>query len=178
MTDLLLFRHGEVSAELSGSASWSFCGPRYDLRPLSLRGVQQVESVAPRLAAARPRCLVSSPYVRTLQSASILAHHLRIPVRVEPALHDWLPARDPAHWPTVEELRQKALEYDAYVRTGACPDTRTWETPDEVLARVRGALDRHRYEGAVVVVTHELVIQLLTGVLEVPLAAVIPLRWE
>jgi broad specificity phosphatase PhoE len=167
MLKVVMVRHGESEPAPAGG---DFAGARYDLLPLSAAGIRQITEQAEQLAASGARRVVCSPYARTLHSAAILAGRLRLPISVEIRLHDWLPVRDPMR---VDDAgrRRSTREYQAYVATGALAPTRAWESPEEVVARATAVLDRYRGEEAIIVVTHELVIQLLTGRAEVPLAS-------
>jgi broad specificity phosphatase PhoE len=107
-----------------------------------------------------------------LQTAALIAARLGCELRVEPALHDWLPVRDGAASVTGEIVRQKIEEYEAWSRSGVLPSDRTWETDEDMAARVREAVSRHVTPGPLVVVTHEAVIKSATGADVVDLASV------
>lgn len=72
-------------------------------RPLSKKGRKQSESVAKRLARLAPSDLLSSPYVRCIQTLEPLGARLRRPVTVEPRLREDEPLE-----PVLELLRDVA----------------------------------------------------------------------
>ena len=79
--DALLIRHAE--------SVWNehFGATRIDIGlpdpPLTARGVEQARRAAERLRYEPVRRLITSPYRRTLQTASILAAELRLPIAID-----------------------------------------------------------------------------------------------
>ena len=77
----LLIRHAE--------SVWNehFGATRIDIGlpdpPLTARGVEQARRAAERLRDEPVRRLITSPYRRTLQTASILAAELRLPITID-----------------------------------------------------------------------------------------------
>ena len=77
----LLIRHAE--------SVWNehFGATRIDIGlpdpPLTARGVEQARRAAERLRYEPVRRLITSPYRRTLQTASILAAELRLPISID-----------------------------------------------------------------------------------------------
>lgn len=80
---LHLVRH----AHAGDSTTWQ--GPD-EARPLTKRGRHQAERLGRFLVASgiRPDAIVSSPKVRALQTAELLAEALDLPVRMDPRLGD------------------------------------------------------------------------------------------
>ena len=76
---LYLVRHAKAGerAEFDGDDA---------LRPLSKAGKRQAAAIARKLARREVTVLVSSPYVRCVQTLEPLAHLLREPVRVDERL--------------------------------------------------------------------------------------------
>ncbi len=82
----LLIRHAEsVWNEHFGSSRIDVGLPD---PPLTARGVEQARRAADRLRAERITRLVTSPYRRTLQTASILAAELRVPITIDPIVRE------------------------------------------------------------------------------------------
>lgn len=169
---VFLVRHGEADYDRLSAFAPVYHGGRRDFAPLTDLGIRQAEGAAELLRDDRPEVVVASPYARTLQTAALIAARLGCELRVEPALHDWLPVRDGAASVTGEIVRQKIEEYEAWSRSGLLPSDRTWETDEDMAARVREAVSRHVTPGPLVVVTHEAVIKSATGADVVDLASV------
>jgi broad specificity phosphatase PhoE len=78
---VFLLRHAETADPLV------FHGAESDVG-LSARGRAQAEAVAPVVAAFRPGAIVSSAMRRALDTAGPIARACRLPVRIEPDLHE------------------------------------------------------------------------------------------
>jgi broad specificity phosphatase PhoE len=81
MTTLYLLRHGQSEANLLHE--FSNTGWKHPLTPL---GVQQAQALAVRLAGAGIERIFTSPLMRAVQTAEILAARLDVPLVREPAL--------------------------------------------------------------------------------------------
>jgi phosphohistidine phosphatase len=81
MTELYLLRHAHAGD------STAYAGPDAE-RPLSEKGERQANRLGKFLAGARflPDAIVSSPKVRALRTAELVALHLGLPVGVDPRL--------------------------------------------------------------------------------------------
>jgi broad specificity phosphatase PhoE len=169
---VFLVRHGEADYESLSAFAPVYQGSRRDFAPLTDLGIRQAQGAAEQLRGDRPGVVVASPYARTLQTAAQIAARLGCELRVEPALHDWLPVRDGAAPITGEIVRQKIEEYESWQCSGLLPPDRTWETDDEMADRVREAIARHVTPGPLIAVTHEAVIKSATGAAMVDLASV------
>lgn len=169
---VFLVRHGEADYERLSAFSPVYHGSRRDFAPLTDLGVRQAESAAEQLRRDRPGVVVASPYTRTLQTGALIAARLGCELRVEPALHDWLPVRDGTVPITGEIVRQKIAEYETWQRSGVLASDRTWESDAEMADRVHEAVARHVTSGPLIAVTHEAVIKSVTGAAAVGLASV------
>ncbi len=85
MTHLYLVRHAKAGER----RLWT--GDDID-RPLSKKGCKQAELLARRLAKSDPELLISSPYVRCVQTLEPLAKRLDLTVRIEQRLCEDEPA--------------------------------------------------------------------------------------
>ncbi|MDP9176316.1 MAG: histidine phosphatase family protein [Gemmatimonadota bacterium] len=177
MTRVVLIRHGEVDFDLLNDSNSIFQGARYDLVPLSKRGIEQIELLSEQLSGEDFSLVLTSPYTRNLQSCSLLSRALGLSFRVEPNLHDWLPERDPAIWPTRSEQLARSNEYVACIATGVFPVKPAWETADDIRVRVGAVLNRYCHLESLLVVTHKAVIELLSKVNDVPLASATRILW-
>lgn len=80
MTSTVYFvRHGHIiMSEGKNNSDWE----------LSVRGIEEITKLAKRLKKISPVAIVSSHYLRTLQSAHILGKVLNLKVHTEKSLHE------------------------------------------------------------------------------------------
>jgi len=164
-------RHGEIDRSALARFGLTFSGARFDFLPLSPGGVRQAEHVAEALAAFEPRLVLTSPYTRTLETAAILSRHLGCPLTVDLRLHDWLPVRDGTSAISLAVVEARIEEYERWAAGGPLQSDRTWETADEMRARLLSAVQAHLHLSPLVVVTHEAPIQSLIGPSDVALGS-------
>ena len=101
MTKFILVRHGEPTyAEVR---ELGFKGHGFALAPLTNEGIREVEKTAENEIFENSDILISSPYTRAMQTASIIGNKYNLRVNVEVLLHEWIP--DLTHnYNTVEEF--------------------------------------------------------------------------
>ena len=85
MTVFYLIRHGEPTYQPVNDRN--FIGHGLDLAPLTEIGIQQLKETSKDNRLKNCEVIVSSPYTRALQSASILSKELGIDIEVDVDLH-------------------------------------------------------------------------------------------
>ena len=159
MATFYLVRHGE--AEYSEMSEKGFYGFGRSFAPLSKKGIKQVEAIAidDRLKSAE--LIVSSPYTRALQTASIISRETGLNLCVEVDLHEWEPDKT-NQYTTSEEAFMLAQEFNLY--RGKYPEGRRmrWETLDEVRKRMRRVADKYANYDKVIFVGHGMAFRALT----------------
>ena len=118
---LYFVRHGESVADLLGEFSNS--GFKH---PLTDKGVEQAQAVARSLVGLRTERVYSSPVMRAVQTAQIVAEALRAPVETTEALREWSVGiyegtTDPLGWELhrqVQELWFDRQQYDSRMPGG------------------------------------------------------------
>lgn len=158
----LLIRHAE--------SAWNehFSASRIDVGlfdpPLTALGVEQAHAAAERLRHEGVRRLIASPYRRTLQTASIIAAVLDLPITVDPRVRERCafscdqgsdPAELAAAWPELDFSGLDACWWGGMIESwptmkARCDAFRQW---------LRACPDRE----AVAVVSHWGFIRALTG---------------
>ena len=83
---MILVRHAE--SEWNRHFSRTRIDPGIPDPPLTRTGRRQAAQLADELADARIRRLVASPYRRTLETATIVAERLALPITVEPLVRE------------------------------------------------------------------------------------------
>jgi 8-oxo-(d)GTP phosphatase len=74
---VLLVRHGHAGTKRRSKDA---------LRPLNEQGLAEAEALVPLLAPYQPVRIISSPFLRCLQSVTPLAHAVGVTVRASPSL--------------------------------------------------------------------------------------------
>ena len=164
MTAIYLLRHGQADYEPVHERQWP--GSMADLAPLSPAGYEQAMAAANRLAEVGASALVSSPFTRTMQTASMVSCRLALPIQVEFGLHEWIPD-DSFRWHTLAEVRGFLADFESCGGEWPPGQRRPWEPLSSVRARATAALGnavrRMRDDGTLIAVCHEMVIRSLTG---------------
>jgi broad specificity phosphatase PhoE len=106
---MILVRHAE--SEWNRHFSRTRIDPGIPDPPLTRTGRRQAVQLAQQLAEAEVRRLVASPYRRALETATIVAEVLSVPIVVEPLVRERCvfscdegspPAHLAAHWPHLD----------------------------------------------------------------------------
>ena len=81
MTEFILVRHGEPTyKELR---DLGFKGHGFSLAPLTEKGIQEVKEISKNEVFVNSDILISSPYTRAIQTASIIANEYNMDINVE-----------------------------------------------------------------------------------------------
>ena len=158
----LLIRHAEsVWNEHFGSTRIDI---GYPDPPLTARGVEQARAAAERLRGQGIRRLITSPYRRTLQTASIIAAELDLPIAIDPVVRERCafscdqgsaPAKLAQEWPHLDFAGLAEVWWGAVIESWPSLAARC----DAFRAQMAAAPDRD----AVAVVSHWGFIRGLTG---------------
>ena len=111
---LYFVRHGESVANLIGEFS------NIDsVHPLTERGIEQAHILAGRLALHEEIQIYTSPILRAVQTAEILADNLRAPIHQVEALREWSVGvyegtNDPAGWALHRKVQEDWFEHKQY----------------------------------------------------------------
>lgn len=152
-------RHGETDWPLMAGRARTW--PAANHAPLTECGEQQIVERCADLHGEPFREVVSSPMTRAMQSAAIASSYFRIPLRVDPDLHEWL--ADVEYASTEPEDVEARLHQ---MRIGTDPleyGGHPFESPAILAERVWAALGRSTLDGPVLVVSHEVALWSITG---------------
>ena len=161
MTTVYFVRHGETSYKEVDERS--FIGHGRDLAQLTKKGIEQLKLASKDKRLIGSEIIISSPYTRALQSASILSKELNIDIEIDIDLHEWLPDK-------TFQYRSSQESFDFYhdfeINKGIYPyDTeRKWETEKSVKCRMENAIQRYLHYKKIIVVSHGIVIEALSGI--------------
>lgn len=167
MTTIYLLRHAEPDYEPVRERRWP--GSMADLAPLSGRGIQEASEAAQQLAEVGAVRLISSPFTRTIQTASIVACRVGLVTEVEFDLHEWLPDNT-FGWQDHAEVRVFLADFERAGGEWPADQQRPWEPLSAVRQRATAVLRRAAAgiagDGSLIAVTHEMVIRAVTGEME------------
>jgi broad specificity phosphatase PhoE len=125
--------------------------------PLSADGVEQARRLGQRLAGEGITAIVSSPFLRTIQTAHHANETLAVPIHLEPAFGEWLASDSFERVPRLEPRERLAARYprfgEGYVATGSLCHP---ETIEQVRARAQRGLREllPQLKGTLLVVGH------------------------
>jgi len=171
-----LVRHGERE---DVDPDWARAAPRPRDPGLSPVGIAQSRRLGQRLAAERVGHLFTSPFLRTVQTADLLARAPDLPIRVEDGLCEWL---NPEWFPAMPPWRPAAELAGRFPRIEQCYVSHTKprypETHAEALTRAGEAARRlvEAFDGDLLMVGHGAsVVGAVQGLVGEPVHATCPL---
>ncbi|HTZ93812.1 MAG TPA: histidine phosphatase family protein [Streptosporangiaceae bacterium] len=167
MTGIYLVRHGEADYDAIQRRRWP--GKLADLAPLTPLGFEQANAAGEQLAGVGAAKLLSSPFTRTMQTASAVSCRVGLAIDVELDLHEWLPD-DTFSWHDVADVRALVADFDSCGGEWPPGERRVWEPLSSVRRRaaatLRRAADSVAGQGSLIAVCHEMVIRSVTGVVK------------
>ncbi len=157
ITNFILVRHGETDYSFVNANG--FKGHGLDLASLTSNGIETVKKLAKNDVFKNSSILISSPYTRAMQTASIIGKYNNLDINVETDLHEWLPDLS-FNYKTKEELLL-ALR----IAKQECINLRVKniniESLSHVRERTRNVLLKYLSYDKVIVVCHGIVISTL-----------------
>ena len=153
---VLLIRHGEPNYKnVTNLNLVSY------LAELTTLGVSQAENVANDERLNGAELIISSPFTRALQTASIISQKTQIPLTVEPLFHEWL--EDKTHFFTLDPVYSKAAYHEFldhnHEHTTDC--VYNWENASNVGKRAFTGMKKYYENGynKIIVVAHAMFIR-------------------
>ena len=157
MAKFYLIRHGEP--DYTYGDTHGFIGHGHDLAPLKQDKIKYVIEISkdPRLKNAQ--IIVSSPYTRALQTASIISKETGIDIVIEPDIREWQPDLT-YQYKNSNELKTYYKDY--IENNGVYPknEKRNWETKEQLQTRVMSVINKYKNKyDTVIVVAHKIAFQ-------------------
>jgi len=152
-------RHGQ--ADYSERNTKIYQGFGVNLSKLSEIGVHQIRETAKDKRLQGANLILSSPYTRALQTASILSKELGIDIVIETDLYEWLANKNFLY----EDDETAEISYMEYERNqGKYPanEEKLWESAQSIRERVLKVLRNYSNFERVIVVCHGMIIQATT----------------
>lgn len=171
---IVLIRHGET--DYSQCLKKDFFGLGLNLAPLTKTGCKQAYDISKEAILNGAQLIVSSPYTRALQTASIISRERNLPIEIEMDLHEWLP--DIKYMNKFEE--EEDISKDFFAHEGFWPekDKKRWEAIDMLSNRVFKALKKYSNYKKIIVVSHAVVLYHLLGIDTVPYCCVAEIEFD
>lgn len=159
MTEFILIRHGKTDYNLVTEKG--FKGHGLDLSFLSDEGIKQANNVAINPIINNSNVLISSPYTRCMQTASIISNKLNLPIIGEIDLHEWLPDLSFNY----QSGKTAVLNYNKAIQDYLNSEitSKEYESIYSVQIRALKVLKKYLQYEKVLVVTHGGVMYSLTG---------------
>lgn len=157
VTKFILVRHGE--ADYSTTSKLGFKGHGLDLSPLTDNGREKVKELAKKDVFKNSSILISSPYTRAMQTASIIGKYNNLDINVEVLLHEWLPDLGFNYTTKQELIDALRLAKDECINGNI--RNISFESLLNVRNRVRSVLTKYLQYDKVIVVCHGIVISSL-----------------
>jgi len=159
MTKFILLRHGEPTYD--ELISLGYDQDRFSWSPLTKQGVLDVQKIAENTIFKNSDILISSPYTRAMQTASIIGNRYNLPINPEVLLHEWVPGTFSSNEEFVFQIRKA---YEEWVLKKENPDfvyTTDFESFESVKNRVLTVLSKYTEYDKVIVVAHGVLISTL-----------------
>ncbi len=152
-------RHGKT--DYSEKNTKIYQGYGVNLAPMSETGIMQIKETAKDERLKGTDIILTSPYTRAVQTASILSKELGVDIKIETDLHEWL-ANKNFVYDSVEAMDAAFREYEK--NQGKYPDgeEKAWESKEALRKRILSVLEKYKGYEKVIVAGHGLMIQAVT----------------
>lgn len=155
-----IVRHGEPDYSEINTKIYKGFGS--NMCPLTEKGKSQIKETAKDLRLHNAEIIISSPYVRALQTAAILSKELGLDIIVETDLHEWLANKNYIH----EEDSIADENYNQFHENNGCyplGEEKDWETFEMMKSRALAVLEKYKDYKNVIVTCHGMLIEAITG---------------
>ena len=157
MSTFYLIRHGKP--DYTYGDTHGFIGQGHDFAPLKEDKIEEVIKTAKDIRLKDAQIIVSSPYTRALQTASIISKETALDIVVEPDLREWQPDLT-YQYKNVEEMQELLSDYNK--NSGIYPkgETRKWEEKEHLRKRVISVINKYKEKyNIIIIVAHQMAFQ-------------------
>ena len=160
--EIIFIRHGEPDYNTVDSRG--FIGLGREFAPLTEKGIEQSELISKDPILKGGEIIISSPYTRALQTASIISKNIGLNIIVETDLHELIFDKT-FRVKGAEEARNLNLDLIKYHGEHPTSERKKWETITEVTNRSKPIMDKYLNMGykKIIVVCHGGIIRRFTG---------------
>lgn len=151
MTQFYFIRHGEQ--DWDSIEKYNLKGQAIDLIPLTDNGIKQAKEASKDVRIGNSDIIISSPYTRALQTASIISKETGVDLHVEFDLREWQSDLN-FNYDSKDQLIE--LWHDYTMHGGVYPqgELKLWETKENLRKRINSVLVRYLNYSKVTVVAH------------------------
>ena len=157
MATFYLIRHGEP--DYTYGDTHGFIGQGHDFAPLKAEKIKDVIEMSKDERLKDAKIIISSPYTRALQTASIISRETGLDIIVEPDVREWQPDLS-YQYKSSEEMKKY---YKDYVKNdGAYPpnENKKWETKEQLKNRVMSVVEKYKDKyDKIIIVAHKIAFQ-------------------
>lgn len=157
MSTFYLIRHGKP--DYTYGDTHGFIGQGHDFAPLKQDSINEVLATSKDERLKNAKIIVSSPYTRALQTASIISKETGIDIVVEPDIREWQPDLT-YQYKNSEEIMNY---YKDYVKNnGVYPNNekRKWETKEQLKNRALSVIHKYKEKyDTIIIVAHKMTFQ-------------------
>ena len=166
---IFFIRHGK--ADYTYGDNHNFIGHGHDLAVLDESYIGDVIRTSKDSRLKEAKIIVSSPYTRALQTATIIAKETGLDIKVEHDLREWEP--DSTYQYKSNEI--KDLYRDYHSNNGIVPQDRNvnWESKENLRNRILHVIEKYKDFDCVIFTFHQMAIQSIVEIEKVKNAEII-----
>lgn len=171
---IYMIRHGK--ADYSYGDCHGFIGHGHDLAKLDDNYIDDVIKTAKDKRLKEASLIVSSPYTRALQTASIISKETNLDIKIESDLREWEP--DTTYQYKAKEA--KTFYKDYVSNNGIHPTDRIvlWESKEHLKNRIESVIKKYKDYECVIFVFHQMAIKSVVDIDEVKPTEIIEYNQE
>lgn len=157
MAKFYLIRHGKP--DYTYGDTHGFIGHGHDLAPLQKDAIKDVIKTAKDSRLKQAQIIISSPYTRALQTASIISKETGLDIIIEPDIIEWQPDLT-YQYKNSEELMDYFKEYVEYNGIYPADKQVKWESKAHLHERVISIINKYKNDyNTIIVVAHKFAFQ-------------------
>lgn len=157
MAIFYLIRHGKL--DYTYGDTHGFIGQGHDFAPLQKEGIKDVIKTSKDIRLKNAQIIISSPYTRALQTASIISKETGLEIIVEPDIREWQPDLTYQY----KNSNEMQKYYNDYIENnGVYPirKKKKWETKEQLKNRVISVINKYKKKyDIVIIVAHKMAFQ-------------------
>ena len=164
MATFYFIRHGKP--DYTYGDTHGFIGQGHDFAPLKEENINDVIETSKDERLKNAQIIVSSPYTRALQTASIISKETGIDIIVEPDIREWQPDLT-YQYKSSDEMKEYYKEYVENDGIYPANENKKWETKEQLRTRVMSVINKYKDKyDKVIVVAHKMAFQSISDCFE------------
>ena len=157
MAIFYLIRHGKP--DYTYGDTHGFIGQGHDFAPLKSDRIKDVIETSKDIRLKNAQIIISSPYTRALQTASIISKETGIDIIFEPDIREWQPDLT-YQYKNSDEMKEYYKDYVANNGVYPMNEHKNWETREQLNERVMSVINKYKEKyNKIIVVAHKMAFQ-------------------